>query len=102
MHKSIISCLALLTAICVLIGCDSSRKQIVGKWKAESSDTVWEFSDNGSVSADGAPGRYSFGDNKRLKIETSAATFVYTYEFAGERMIWKDPKGSTTELVRIK
>jgi hypothetical protein len=85
-------------------GCDKRHQQLVGKWKTQSGsgENVWEFFENGTLSAGGAPGRYTLGDNNRLKIQTSTATFVYQLEFAGDRMSWKDPNGSTMELAKIK
>ncbi len=94
--------LVLLAALFALGGCDNSRKRIVGKWKAESGEVVWEFSGNGTLSSGGTPGRYTLGDNNRIKIQTGAATFVYQLEYEGERMIWKDPNGSKMTLSRIK
>ena len=96
----IISCLAVLLAFA---SCNPSRKQIVGKWKAAggSNEVAWEFFDNGTLSSSGSPGRYSF-DNQRIKIQTSTAIFVYQLEFQGDRMIWKEPNGSTMELTKIK
>ncbi len=94
-----------LVFLFALAGCDRTRKQLVGKWKAESGgsgESAWEFFDNGTLSAGGSPGRYTFGDNNRLKIQTTTATFVYQFEFSGDRMTWKDPNGSRMELTRIK
>jgi hypothetical protein len=90
--------------LCAMTGCDSSRKQIVGKWKAssQSSDVVWEFFDNGTLSTDGNPGRYTFGDNQRIKIQTQTATFVHQLELNGDRMTWTDPRGTKTEFTRVK
>ena len=83
-----------------LAGCDNSKAQLVGKWK--SGEVVWDFSSNGTLTTDGTPGRYSFGDNKRIKIQTGAATFVYQLEIQGDRMTWKDPGGSSLELTKIR
>jgi len=102
LHKTIIFSVVLLAVLFALGGCDNSRKQIVGRWKVESGETVWEFSSNGTLLTDGTPGRYTLGDNNRIKIQTSAATFVYQLEFQGDRMIWKDPNGSKLELSKIK
>ena len=93
-----VACLLAATA------CDSSRKQIVGKWKSVGSanESVWEFFDNGTLSAGGAPGRYTFGDNNRIKIQTQSATFVHRLELKEDRMIWIDPTGSKLEFTRAK
>lgn len=87
-----------------LAGCDPARARIVGKWKVEGDPgaMVWEFAKNGGVKAGGRPGKYSFGDRGRLKIQTQFATFVYELEFAEDRMIWKEPNGSRTTLQRIE
>ncbi len=96
--------LALVALLFALSGCDKSRSQIIGKWKVVggSSDVVWEFFENGSVSAGGRPGKYSFGDGRRIKIQTPTATFVHQIEFIGDHMIWKAVDGTRTELTRVK
>jgi hypothetical protein len=96
--------IAFITLLFALPGCDQSRKQIVGKWKVlrGSSDVVWEFFENGSVSTGGTPGKYTFGDGRRIKIQTPTATFVHQIEFVGDRMIWKALDGTRTELTRVK
>ena len=63
---------------------------------------VWEFSSDGSVLMGTNRGRYSFGDNNRIKIETSSATSVYQMELAGDKMTLKDPKGSKLVLTKVK
>lgn len=97
--------LCLLIAALALPSCDSSRKQIVGKWRVEggTAEVVWDFHANGAVTtSSGAPGRYSFGDNKRLKIQTPSATFVHQIEIQGDRMTWRDMSGTVTQLTRVK
>jgi hypothetical protein len=95
--------LALVALLFALPSCDQSHK-IAGKWKVVggSSEMVWEFFDNGRLSAAGTPGKYSFGDGQRIKIQTPAATFVHHFEIDGNRMIWKGLDGTRTELVRVK
>jgi hypothetical protein len=92
---------ALLVAI---TSCQSPRDRIVGKWKVDgASDTMlWEFSKNGAVKNGNMTGRYTFGDRNRLKIQTQFATFVYEIELSGDKMVWKDPNGSRTELARVQ
>ena len=63
---------------------------------------VWEFSQNGSVVIASDKGRYSFGDNNRVKIETPFAKSVYQMELSGDRLILKDPNGSKLEFTRIR
>ncbi len=94
----------LIAFLLVFAGCDHSRSRIIGKWKVvgDSSEVVWDFSKNGNVNLGDVPGRYSFGDGQRIKIQTPTATFVHQLEFNGDQMIWKDPDGKTTELMRVK
>ena len=97
--------LFLFVLLVALAGCgDSTRQQIVGKWRAggESSGVVWEFFPNGTLTTDGAPGRYSFGDRGRIKVQTRAATFVHQFELDGDRMTWRDPAGARMEFSRLK
>jgi hypothetical protein len=47
-------------------------------------------------------GRYTFGDNNRIKIETSIATSVYQIELVGDKMTLKEPSGSKLVLTRVK
>jgi len=93
--------LALVALLFALPSCDQSRK-IVGKWKVVggSTEVVWEFFENGRLSAAGTPGKYSFGDGQRIKIQTPTATFVNHFEIDGDRMIWKGLDGTRTELER--
>ena len=95
----------LLVVVLLAVGaCDSSRKQIVGKWKAgdPSGEVIWEFFSNGSLTTGGTQGRYSFGDGKRIKIQTPSATFVNQLEFQADRMIWTDQRGTRMEFTRVK
>lgn len=96
--------LCLLAATVLLAGCDSPKKEIVGKWKSESGSAgvVWEFLANGTLSAGGAPGRYSFGDGNRLKVQTQTATFVNGLELHGDHMTWTARDGTKQEWTRVK
>ncbi|MDQ6621904.1 MAG: hypothetical protein M3Y86_00255 [Verrucomicrobiota bacterium] len=87
-----------------LASCDSSRKQITGQWRADgaAAESSWIFESNGVVTTPNGPGRYSFGDGQRLKIQTPAATFVHQFEIHGDHMTWTDPGGRKTELTRVK
>ena len=87
-----------------LFACDGPADRIVGKWQPSGSASgagAWEFSKNGAVKTPTGTGKYSFGDRKRLKIQTQFATFVYEVEISGDTMKWRDPNGSTTELTRV-
>ncbi len=85
-----------------MAGCGNPT--IVGKWRLSwtSSAMVWEFSTNGSVLIGDVRGRYTFGDQNRIKIETPFATSVYQMEISGDRMILQEPGGSKLEFTRIR
>lgn len=105
MRQRLATLCLLIVSLALLQSCDSSQKQIVGKWRVEggAADVVWEFQANGTVvTSSGAPGRYSFGDNNRLKIQTPSATFVHQMEIQGDRMTWRDMSGTATQLTRVK
>lgn len=93
--------LALATA---LVACHGPNRQVAGRWKSAdaSNPLVWEFLRNGNVLVGSEPGRYTFGDGNRMKIQTRSATFVHEVEFAHDRMIWKQSNGSKTEFVRAQ
>jgi hypothetical protein len=63
---------------------------------------VWEFSNDGSVLMGTNRGRYSFGNNNRIKIETPIATSVYQMELVGDKMTLRDPNGSKLVLTKVK
>jgi len=64
--------------------------------------TVWEFSGNGVVLVEGVRGRYRFGDQDRIKIETPFATSVYQLEISGDHMTLREPGGPKLEFTRMK
>ena len=86
----------------VMAGCGNST--IVGKWRlmGGSNATLWEFSANGVVLVGGVRGRYKFGDQDRIKIETPFATTVYLMKISGDRMTLQEPGGSKLELTKIR
>lgn len=96
--------LASALLLCALAGCGRSQSDIVGKWSTpgDSSAMVWEFSPDGSVLMGGTRGKYSFGDNERIKIQTPFGTSVYQMEFLGEQMTLKDPTGSKLVFTKQK
>jgi hypothetical protein len=63
---------------------------------------VWEFSSNGAVLVGDMHGRYRFGDQDRIKIETPFATTVYHLEISGDQMILEEPGGGKLEFTRIR
>ena len=91
--------LALLFA---MAGCGNST--IVGKWRlmGGSNTILWEFSANGAVLIGDVRGRYKFGDQDRIKIETPFATTVYQMTISGDRMTLQEPGGSKLEFTRIR
>lgn len=95
--------LIIALSILAVAGCGGPNREILGKWHARSDATmVWEFFANGSMQMSDRPGRYSFQDRSRLQIKTSAATFVYGIELAGDRMTLKEARGPTLEFTRVK
>jgi hypothetical protein len=90
--------------LCALIGCARAQSDIVGKWSTvgDSSTMVWEFSQDGSVLMGDTRGKYSFGDNERVKIQTPFGTSVYQMEFSGDQMTLKDPSGSKLVFTKKK
>ena len=86
-------------------GCGGPARDIVGKWRAsdDPNAVVWEFSSNGAVVIGSSRGRYSFGDNNRVKIEMPFGNSVYQMEFPQpDQMIFRDSSGSKLEFTRIK
>jgi major membrane immunogen (membrane-anchored lipoprotein) len=71
----------LAVAIAMLTSCAKSDS-VVGKWQTSGSDSpiTWEFADNGAVTQGTTRGRYTLGDDKRLKIETPFAKSVYRWK----------------------
>ncbi len=67
-----------------------------------SNPTVWEFSANGSVLIDKTRGRYTLGQDDRIKIQTPFATSVYQIQISGDQMILRTLSGAKLEFTRIK
>jgi len=63
--------------------------------------TVWEFKTNGAVLLGNVSGRYRFGDQDRIKIETPFATTVYVVRISSEQLVLQEPGGSKLEFTRI-
>jgi hypothetical protein len=91
-----------ITLISAMVGCGNST--IVGKWRmiGGSNATLWEFSENGAVLVGDVRGRYKFGNQDRIKIETPFATTVYQLKISGERMTLQEPGGSKLEFTRMR
>jgi hypothetical protein len=93
--------IAVATLLCIVAGCGNAS--IVGKWRMAGSDaTVWEFRTNGAILVGGVSGRYKFGDQERIKIETPFATTVYQLKISGDQMVLQEPGGSKLEFTRIR
>jgi hypothetical protein len=86
----------------VMSGCGNSS--IVGKWRMSGAEnqTVWEFSGNGSVLIGEVRGRYKFGDQGRIKIETPFATTVYLVNLSSDQLVLQELGGSKLEFTRIQ
>ena len=86
----------------VLAGCGNSS--IVGKWRMSGAEnqTVWEFLSNGSVLVGEVRGRYKFGDQDRLKIETPFATTVYLVKLSSDQLVLQELGGSKLEFTRVR
>ena len=95
---------ALGLSLCLITGCGGNARDIVGTWRTspDPNAMIWEFSNDGSVLMGPNRGRYTFGDNNRIKIETSIATSVYQIELVGDKMTLKEPNGSKLVLTRVK
>ena len=101
-YKSRLGIIVLAVLLSAMVGCGNSS--IVGKWHMSggSGATIWEFSKNGSVLIGNVRGRYKFGNQNRIKIETPFATTVFQLEISGDRMILRELGGSKLEFTRIR
>jgi hypothetical protein len=91
-----------IALVFVMAGCGNPT--IVGKWRmmGGSNATLWEFSANGAVLVGDVRGRYKFGDQDRIKIETPFATTVYQVKISDDRMTLQEPGGSKLEFTRMR
>ena len=91
-------------SFCFITACGGNARNIVGTWRTSTDPNAmaWEFSSDGSVLMGTNRGRYSFGDNNRIKIETSIATSVYKVELVGDKMTLTEPNGSKLVLTKVK
>jgi hypothetical protein len=91
-----------IASVFAMAGCEQST--VVGKWRmmGGSNAILWEFSANGVVLVGDVRGRYKFGDQDRIKIETPFATTVYQMKISGERMTLQEPGGSKLEFTRMR
>jgi len=86
----------------VMAGCGNSS--IVGKWRMSGAEnqTVWEFLSNGSVQVGEVRGRYKFGGQDRIKIETPFATTVYLVQLSSDQLVLQELNGSKLEFTRVR
>ena len=86
----------------IMAGCGNSS--IVGKWRMSGAEnqTVWEFSDNGSVRVGEVRGRYKFGDQGRIKIETPFATTVYLVTLSSDQLVLQELGGVKLEFTKVR
>jgi hypothetical protein len=86
----------------VMAGCGNSS--IVGKWRMSGAEnqTVWEFSTNGSVLVGEVHGRYKFGEQDRIKIETPFSTTVYLVKVSSDQLLLQELGGSKLEFTRVR
>lgn len=98
------SAACLIGLVCLITSCGSASHQILGTWRVGDGPNtmVWKFSADGAVLLGTSQGRYSFGDNNRIKIQTSMTTSVYQIELTGGKMTLTDPNGSKLVLTRVK
>jgi hypothetical protein len=98
----LLSVIASAVVLLVLAGCGNSS--IVGKWRMSGAEnqTVWEFLSNGSVLVGEVRGRYKFGNQDRIKIETPFATTVYLVTLSSDQLVLQEPGGSKLEFTRIR
>jgi hypothetical protein len=66
-----------------------------------SNATVWEFRSNGVLLVGDIRGRYRFGDQDRIKIETPFATTVYQVKISNDYLLLQEPGGSKLEFTRV-
>ncbi len=57
---------------------------------------------NGSVLVGEVRGRYKFGNQDRIKIETPFATTVYLVTLSSDQLVLQEPGGSKLEFTRIR
>ena len=100
--KSSLRIIALGALLCIVAGCGKSS--VVGKWSMSggSNAMVWEFKANGAVLVGDVSGRYKFGNQDRIKIETPFAMTVYQLKISGDHMILQEPGGTKLEFTRVR
>jgi hypothetical protein len=92
------------SAILLVVMASCGNSSIVGKWRMSGAEnqTVWEFSGSGSVLVGEVRGRYKFGDQGRIKIETPFATTVYLVKLSSDQLVLEELGGSKLEFTRVR
>ena len=104
-HRHARLLLALASSLLLFIMADcGSNSSIVGKWRLSGAEnqTVWEFLSNGSVLVGEVRGKYKFGNQDRIKIETPFATTVYLVTLSNDQLVLEEPGGSKLEFTRLE
>ena len=96
--------LAVASAVLLFVMAGCGNSSIVGKWRllGAGDQIVWEFSSNGAVLAGEVRGKYKFGDQNRIKIETPVATTVYVVNLSSDQLVLQDMGGSKLEFTRVQ
>lgn len=63
---------------------------------------VWEFLSNGAMRVGEVRGKYKFGDQGRIKIETPFATTVYVIKLSDDQLELEQPGAPKLEFTRIR
>ena len=92
----------LIATLGLLFAC-SRQGGLAGKWRATgNSGMVWEFNDDGAVTQGTVHGRYSFGNDERIKIETPFSTAIYHMQLQGDNLVLTDGRGARLDFTRLK
>jgi len=103
-HRRLRLLLAPVSAVLLFVMASCGKSSIVGKWRMSGveNQTIWEFSDNGSVLVGEVRGRYKLGNQDRIKIETPFATTVYLVRLSNDQLVLQELGGSKLEFTRLK
>src|SRR5262249_57761687 len=87
-------------AVLLVVMASCGNSSIVGKWRMSGAEnqTVWEFSSNGSVLVGEVRGRYKFGNQDRINIETPFATTGYQVTISSDQLGLQEPGGSNLQV----
>jgi hypothetical protein len=92
------------TLLLILAACGGPSREIIGKWRmsGDPNSVVWEFAATGRVTIGTIRGRYTFGDNRLIKIETPFAKSVYQIEILRDHMTFRESTGSRLQFDRVR